>query len=139
MKNLSVKWESNKAEAIIKQLNFSKMNGLITVIAQDWKTNEILMCAFANHEAILKSLTTGIAHYFSRSQNKLWQKGETSGHIQEIKEIYIDCDGDVILFKVEQKVAACHTGYRSCFYQKIADDGSLRIVGKKCFDPSQVY
>jgi len=139
MNSLSVKWELEKAEEVVNQLDFSKQNGLVTVIALDWQTNEILMCAFANREAVLKSLTTGVTHYFSRSQNKLWQKGETSGHVQEIKEVYIDCDEDTVLFKVDQKVAACHTGFRSCFYRKLNEDGELELVGEKVFDPSEVY
>jgi len=139
MTSLSVKWKLKQAEEVVDQLDFSKLNGLITVVVQDWQTNEILMCAFANREAILKSLTTGIAHYYSRSQDKLWQKGEISGHIQELKEIYIDCDDDTVLFKVDQKVAACHEGFRGCFYRKLSENGELELVGEKVFDPSEVY
>jgi phosphoribosyl-AMP cyclohydrolase len=139
MSTLRVKWDCEHIEAVVDQLDFSKLNGLVTVITQDWHTNEILMCAFANRDAILQSLTTGLATYYSRSQNRLWQKGETSGHIQEIKEIYIDCDDDTVLFKVEQKVAACHKGYRSCFYRRLNENGELDLVREKVFDPSEVY
>ena len=136
---MSKKWDLSTAEKLVDLLNFSKANGLITIIAQDWQTNEILMCAFANKEAVIKSLTTGYAHYYSRSRDALWKKGESSGHIQEIKEVLIDCDEDMMLFKIEQKVAACHAGYKSCFYRKLLDNGELEIIGEKVFDPSEVY
>ncbi|HEX54935.1 MAG: phosphoribosyl-AMP cyclohydrolase [Candidatus Altiarchaeales archaeon] len=95
------------------------IKGLVIAIAQDFETDEILMVAFTNEEGIKKTLETGNVHYFSTSRKKLWMKGETSGNIQKVKEIYIDCDGDAILFKVEQVGNACHTGNRSCFYRRI--------------------
>ncbi|MFX1451029.1 MAG: phosphoribosyl-AMP cyclohydrolase [Promethearchaeota archaeon] len=124
------------AKKIIKKLNFSKLNGLIAVIAQDIKTNEVLMSAFANEEAIKLTLTTGYAHYWSRSRNTLWKKGETSGHLQIVKEVYIDCDQDAILLKIEQVTAACHTGYFSCFHNKVIDS-TVEIIGKKVFEPKK--
>ena len=136
---LSVKWDSSAAEEFANRLNYSKANGLVVIIAQDWQTNEILMCAFANKEAVIKSLTTGYAHYYSRSRNTLWKKGETSGHLQEIKEVRIDCDEDAVLLKIQQKIAACHTGYKSCFYRKLSDTGDIQITGEKVFDPSEKY
>ena len=110
-------------------------DGLIPAIVQDHETNEVLMLAYMNEESFKKTVDTGVAHYFSRSRNKLWKKGETSGNVQVIREILIDCDEDTILLKVEQTGGACHTGYRSCFYRKWGG----QIVGEKIFDPKDVY
>jgi len=107
-------------ENILKELKFDD-RGLIPVITQDYKTNEVLMMAYMNEEALKKSLETGKVHYFSRSRNKLWLKGETSGHFQLIKSISIDCDADTLLIKVEQVEAACHTGHYSCFTGKFQE------------------
>ncbi|MFX1571131.1 MAG: phosphoribosyl-AMP cyclohydrolase [Promethearchaeota archaeon] len=124
---------------ILNQLNFSKIQGnLIPVITQDYKTNKVLMLAFASKEAIEKSLETGYAHYFSRSREKVWKKGETSGHFQEIKAVYIDCDNDSLLLKVNQIGSACHKGYYSCFYTSFIN-GELKIIYEKMFDPKEVY
>jgi phosphoribosyl-AMP cyclohydrolase len=121
------------------QLDFSKLNGLLPVIVQDHETGEVLMLAYMNKEAWQVSLSTGRATYFSRSRQALWVKGETSGHTQEIKEIRIDCDNDTVLLKVAQiGGAACHTGYRSCFFKKV-EGGSVRVLGKPVFDPEEVY
>jgi phosphoribosyl-AMP cyclohydrolase len=108
---------------------------LIPAIAQDAKTGEVLMLAYMDDEALAKTRETGKAHYWSRSRKKLWLKGESSGHVQLVKEIRIDCDEDAILLLIEQKGGACHTGYRSCFYRNL--DG--KIVGEKVFDPEDVY
>jgi len=119
--------------------NFKKTGGLVPVIAQDWQTGEVLMLAYMNKEAWQKTLETGKVHYFSRSRGKLWLKGESSGHVQIVKEIYLDCDEDTVLIKVEQLGgAACHKGYRSCFYRRLEGD-KLVTVGKKIFDPEVVY
>jgi len=104
--------------------------GLVIAIAQDFKSGEVLMVAFTNKEGIQKTIETGKVHYFSTSRNKLWLKGETSGHVQRVREVLIDCDGDAILFKVEQEGAACHEGYRSCFFRRIGK-GGIKIVGEK--------
>jgi phosphoribosyl-AMP cyclohydrolase len=136
---LSFKVDTSNVEKVVEELNFSKSNGLIAVIAQDWQTNEVLMFAYANKEAILKSLATGRAHYYSRTRKELWEKGESSGHIQIIKEVFLDCDADAILLKIEQKVAACHEGYRSCFFRKLNDKGKFEVVGRKMFNPSDIY
>ena len=136
---LGVKWDLSIAEEFVTQLDFSKAGGLVVVVTQDWQTNEILMCGFANKEAIIKSLSTGYAHYFSRTRKALWKKGMTSGHLQEIKEIFIDCDGDAVLFKIDQKVAACHKGFKSCFYRKLTSKGDLATVDEMIFTPSDVY
>ena len=110
------------------KLNFEKGNGLLPAIAQDWQTGQVLMLAFMNREAWEKTLATRKVHYWSRSRNELWFKGGTSGHVQVVKEIFIDCDGDTILLKVEQLGGgACHTGYKSCFFQKVGEDGTIEI------------
>ncbi|MDQ1281108.1 MAG: phosphoribosyl-AMP cyclohydrolase / phosphoribosyl-ATP pyrophosphohydrolase [Thermoproteota archaeon] len=103
----------------ISELNFSKGGGLIPVVTQDVNTNEVLMVAYMNEESLKKTLDTGFAHYWSRSRNSLWMKGETSGNTQKVKSIMIDCDEDTILLKVEQKGNACHTGNKTCFYRRI--------------------
>ncbi|MEK6889764.1 MAG: phosphoribosyl-AMP cyclohydrolase [Nanoarchaeota archaeon] len=119
--------------------NFEKLNGLLPVVVQDYKTAEILMLAFMNEEAWEKTLKTKKAHYFSRTRNKLWMKGEESGNIQEVKEIYIDCDEDTVLLKIKQiGEAACHTGYKSCFYRKLEND-NFKIVGSRLFNPEEKY
>ena len=121
------------------QLNFSKSGGLVPAIAQDYQTGEILMLAYMNSDAFNATLSTGKATYYSRSRKTLWVKGETSGNIQRIKEIHIDCDDDTVLLKVKQLGgAACHTGHRSCFYKKV-EDGSIRIMEEPVFDPKEVY
>ncbi len=119
--------------------DFSKSAGYIPAIVQDHNTGEVLMLAYMNEEAWIKTVETGKATYWSRSRNALWVKGETSGNLQLVKEIYLDCDTDTILLKVEQiGGAACHTGYRSCFYRRW-DQGRLITVGEKVFDPEAVY
>jgi phosphoribosyl-AMP cyclohydrolase len=121
------------------QLNFEKMGGLIPAIAQDADTGEVLMLAFMNHAAWEATLETGKATYYSRTRDTLWVKGLTSGHIQHVKEIRVDCDNDTILLKVEQVGgAACHTGYASCFFQRV-ENGSLKTLGEPVFDPKEVY
>ncbi len=123
----------------IDSLDFTKAGGLVTAIAQDEQTDEILMVAFMNEEAFRRTLETGEVVYFSRSRNKLWHKGEESGNTQAVKAIYVDCDGDVVLLKVEQRGgAACHTGRRSCFFRK-AENGRWVDVGEQVFDPKEVY
>ena len=113
-------------------------NGLVAAVMQDYEDGEVLMVAYMNSESLKTTLETGKAHFWSRSRQKFWMKGESSGHTQEIKEIFIDCDGDCILFKIKQNVAACHTGFRSCFYRKW-DEGKLVETGEKLFDEDDVY
>ncbi len=121
------------------RLDFDKTGGLIPAIAQDNSSGEVLMMAYMNQEAFEATLSTGTATYYSRSRQKLWIKGETSGNVQRVKEIRIDCDDDAVLLKVEQiGGAACHTGHRSCFHKKI-ENGSVRIIGEPLFDPKEVY
>lgn len=119
--------------------DFSRGDGLLPAIAQDATTGEVLMLAFMNAESFARTLATGEAVYFSRSRGRLWHKGEESGHIQRVRDIFVDCDGDTILLKVEQVGgAACHVGYRSCFFRQSTSDG-WRTVGERVFDPSNVY
>jgi phosphoribosyl-AMP cyclohydrolase len=122
-------------------LAFDKSKGLIPAIAQDESTGEVLMLAYMNRDAWEMTLRTGKATYYSRSRRKLWVKGGTSGHLQLVKEIRIDCDADTVLLKVEQVGgAACHTGHRSCFHLKVVDDrGATEIVGAPVLDPEEVY
>lgn len=121
-------------------LRFDKGDGLVPAIAQDYQTGTILMMAYINEESWKLCLETGVVHYWSRSRNKLWKKGESSGNVQEIKEIFVDCDEDTVLFKVNQiGKAACHEGYESCFFRKVTGDGGLKIVGTRVFDPKDVY
>jgi len=119
--------------------DFAKGGGLIPAIAQDADTGEILMMAFMNEEALSKTLTSGEVHYWSRSRQELWHKGGTSGHVQKVKEIRLDCDGDVILVKIDQVGgAACHTGHRSCFHFRWSGQG-FELEGEPVFDPEEVY
>ena len=120
-------------------LDFEKSGGLVTALAQDAESGEILMLAHMNRQAFERSLETGEVVYWSRSRNKLWHKGEESGNVQRIREIFIDCDGDAVLFKVDQVGgAACHTGRRSCFYRRL-DETAVVDVGVQVFDPEEVY
>jgi phosphoribosyl-AMP cyclohydrolase len=120
-------------------LNFDKLGGLVPVVVQDYSSGEVLMLAFMNRQAWEETLKTGRATYWSRSRNQLWVKGETSGNYQEVKEVLVDCDEDTILLKVLQKGgAACHMGYRSCFYRRLEGD-DLKIVGERIFNPEEVY
>jgi len=129
----------NKPKKPMIALNFEKCGGLIPTIVQDFGTGEVLMLAFMNEAAWEETLKTGRATYWSRTRQELWVKGKSSGNVQLIKEIRIDCDDDTILLKVEQVGgAACHTGYRSCFFKKV-EDGSVQVVGEKIFDPKEVY
>ncbi len=121
------------------KLDFEKINGLIPAIAQDFKTREVLMLGFMNSQAFEKTLKTNKATYYSRSRQTLWTKGETSGHVQNVKEIRVDCDNDTILLLVDQiGGAACHKGYKSCFFSKV-QGSDLKIVKPKVFDPEKVY
>ncbi|MBW2249952.1 MAG: phosphoribosyl-AMP cyclohydrolase [Deltaproteobacteria bacterium] len=121
------------------KLDFNKTGGLLPAIVQDYETGEVLMLAYINKEAWAATLSTGKATYFSRSRQKLWIKGETSGNMQIVKEIRIDCDDDTVLFKIEQiGGAACHKGYRSCFYKKV-QGGTVEVTEERVFDPREVY
>lgn len=110
-------------------------NGLVPVVVQDAGTGDVLMLAYANDEAVRLTRETGFAHYFSRSRQRLWKKGEESGHLQRVREILVDCDEDALLYRVEQTGAACHVGYRSCFYR--TTDGA--VIAERLVDPAEVY
>ncbi len=131
--------KSNQSRDMI-ELDFKKdTSGLIPAIVQDAASGDVLMLAYINKESWDKTLATGKAHFWSRSRQELWLKGETSGHVQLIREILVDCDQDTVVFKVEQLGgAACHKGYGSCFFRQVTGN-ELKIVGEKVFDPSAVY
>ena len=130
---------SSNEEAMLT-LQFNKgNNGLLPAIVQDHVTKEVLMLAYINDLAWQKTLETGKAHYWSRSRNKLWLKGESSGHQQIIKKIFVDCDEDTVIYQVEQLGgAACHTGHRSCFFRQVTEN-NLEIIDEPVFDPGEVY
>lgn len=123
---------------ILGEVKFDSQ-GLVPVIVQDVRNLEILMMAWMDRDALQRTLSTGKVHFWSRSRQKIWLKGEESGHYQWIREIWVDCDGDTLLLKVEQTQAACHLGYRSCFFRKMGKDRNLKILGKKVFEPEKVY
>ena len=119
--------------------DFDKGDGLLPAIAQESATGEVLMLAYMNRESYDETLATGRAVYYSRSRGKLWRKGEESGNFQQVESIWVDCDADTILLKVQQiGGAACHEGYRSCFFRKVTPEG-LEVFGSRVFDPKQVY
>ena len=130
-----------REEGSVLQLDFDKMGGLVPAIVQDWQSGEVLMLGFVSKEAVAKTFESGRLHFFSRSRRKIWMKGETSGHVQEVKEVLVDCDQDALLFKVNQVGgAACHTGYNSCFYRRAGGAGQLEMTKTgKVFDPEEVY
>lgn len=120
-------------------LDFSKFDGLLPAVTQDFESGDVLMVGFMNKEAWTATLKTGIATYFSRSRQELWVKGKTSGNVQKIREIWVDCDNDTVLLQVDQVGgAACHKGFRSCFYRKV-ENNRLVVIGEPVFDPSEVY
>ncbi|MEM2878198.1 MAG: phosphoribosyl-AMP cyclohydrolase [Candidatus Hadarchaeales archaeon] len=131
-----MKLKEENAESIMGELDFK--NGLITAVVRDHRSKEILMVAFQDREAVRMTLTTGLMHYWSRSRKKLWLKGEESGHHQKLKTLKVDCDGDAVLYDVEQIGASCHRGYFSCFYRGVKR-GKLVTTAKKKFDPDEVY
>ena len=119
--------------------DFTRCGGLLPAIAQDADTGEILMLAYMNEESYAETLASGRAVYYSRSRQKLWRKGEESGNVQQIESIYIDCDADTVLLKVRQiGGAACHEGYKSCFFRQVTPEG-LKVIGQRVFDPAEVY
>ena len=114
-------------------------SGLVPAIIEDARTHEVLMMAYMNREALEKTLATGKTHFYSRSRGKLWLKGESSGHLQKVKRIALDCDGDALLVSVQQTGGACHTGYRSCFFRRLTPRRTWKATGRKLFDPRKVY
>ncbi len=130
---------SEACDKSVQGPDFAKCDGLLPAIAQDVVSGDVLMMAYMNPESYAETLETGRAVYYSRSRKKLWRKGEESGNVQKVHAIYVDCDRDTILLKVEQiGGAACHEGYKSCFFRKVTPDG-LQIEGNRVFDPAEVY
>jgi phosphoribosyl-AMP cyclohydrolase len=119
--------------------DFQKAGGLVTAVTVDADDGEVLMVAYMNEEAFRLTLETGKVHYFSRSRNKLWKKGETSGNMQEIVEMRVDCDLDALVVRVRQKGPACHEGYRSCFFRSVKGDGSLEVRGERLMTRQEMY
>lgn len=124
-------------QTILNSLKFDE-KGLIPAIVQDHENNEILMVGYMNEEAVKQTIKGPHVTFYSRSRQKMWVKGESSGHTQDVKEIFFDCDADCLLIKAKQNVAACHVGYRSCFYRKI-ENGQVLTVGEKVFEEDKVY
>ena len=121
------------------ELNFEKFNGLVPVVIQDHTDGQVLMVGFMNREAWERTLAEGEMVYYSRSRDAMWKKGETSGNVQKVKDIFVDCDDDTLLITVEQVGgAACHTGYRTCFYRRVVD-GKPVVEGTRVFNPDDVY
>lgn len=114
-------------------------DGLVPAIVQDVETDEVLMMAWMDRSALLKTVETGQTHFYSRSRRKHWHKGETSGHVQIVDSIFIDCDADVILIKARQQGGACHEGYHNCFFRRVDDEGGLKVIGQRVFDSQSVY
>ena len=123
---------------ILNQLKFDS-DGLIPAIVQDVESGDVLMMGYMNSEALQRTLREKRVCFWSRSRNKFWIKGETSGHFQLVKDVYVDCDQDCLLIKVEQVGAACHEGYRSCFFRKVTPEGELETVAERIVDPKEVY
>ena len=126
------------SKSFLDVLQFNEQ-GLIPTVIQDVKTHNVLTLCHLNRQALEKSLKEGKVYLFRRSQNRLMLKGETSGHIQRIKALHVDCEGKSLLLLVQQRVAACHAGYFTCYFRQRATNGSLRTVGKRVFDPAKVY
>ena len=125
--------------ALERVIDFDKLGGVVPVIAQDHEDGAVLMVAYMNREALAETVRTGRVCYFSRSRNKLWRKGEESGNVQELRGLYVDCDADALLVKVHQiGGAACHDGYRSCFFRQVAGE-ELQVIAERVFDPQEVY
>ncbi len=122
------------------ELAFEKLGGLIPGIVQDHQSGDVLMLGYLNEEALAKTQSTGEVHFFSRSRNRLWKKGETSGHVLKVREVRVDCDGDALLLVVEQMgPGVCHEGYESCFFRSLEADGSTLVVAERVFVPMDIY
>lgn len=122
------------------ELAFEKLGGLIPGIVQDHRTGEVLMLGYLNPDALAETQQTREVHFFSRSRNRLWKKGETSGHVLRLKQIRLDCDADALLLLVEPVgPGVCHEGYRSCFFRQLASDGSAAVIAERAFTPGEVY
>ncbi len=129
---------TTQMQSFLDAVKFDK-DGLVPAIAQDAETGKVLMLAYMNRDSLEITLKERKMCYWSRSRKELWRKGATSGNTQDVKEILIDCDGDALVFKITQTGGACHTGYESCFFRKVEDDGSFEIVDKLMFDAEEAY
>lgn len=125
------------ADALIPEVTFDE-KGLVPAIAQDEETGQVLMLAYMNEETLRQTIETGVMTYWSRSRQEVWVKGETSGNTQDVRAVHLDCDGDALVFEVDQNGAACHTGYYSCFFRSL-ENGELAVEGERVFDPEEVY
>ena len=123
----------------VVELDFSKLNGLVTAVTVDADTGQVLMVAYMTEESFELTQRTRVVHYYSRSRQKLWKKGESSGNVQKVREILVDCDQDAVVLRVEQTGPACHEGYRSCFYRTVEPDGSLRKNAERLRNPKEMY
>jgi phosphoribosyl-AMP cyclohydrolase len=130
--------ESSESGPIFDSLKWNDQ-GLIPAVVQDAENGDVLMMAWMDEPALRETLATGQTHFYSRSRRSHWHKGATSGHVQHVESIWLDCDGDVILIKARQVGGACHEGYRSCFFRRVGDGGRLEIASEPVFDPSAVY
>lgn len=128
----------DKLEQTISELKYDE-HGLIPAVIVDAKSRQVLMVAYMKDKSLLQTVRTGKTHFWSRSRQKYWMKGETSGHVQEVKAVYIDCDADTVVIEVAQHGAACHKGYYSCFYRRLNAGGEWEVIAEKVFDPEAVY
>ena len=128
----------DKLEQTVKALKYDT-NGLIPAVIVDAESKAVLMVAYMNETSLLQTVRTGKTHFWSRSRQKYWMKGESSGHTQEVRAVYTDCDADTVLIEVVQHGGACHEGYYSCFFRRLGEDGEWQVVAEKVFDPQQVY
>ncbi len=128
----------SQLEDTIRSMKYDD-KGLLTAVVVDAETKDVLMVAFMNDKALLDTIRTGKTHFWSRSRQKYWMKGESSGHVQDVKAVYTDCDKDAIVVEVTQHGGACHEGYRSCFYRRLSEAGKLEVIAEKVFEPENVY
>jgi phosphoribosyl-AMP cyclohydrolase len=128
----------DQLEKTVSQMKYDN-SGLIPAVIVDCKTRQVLMVAYMNAASLVDTVRTGKTHFWSRSRNKYWMKGESSGHTQQVKAIYTDCDKDTLVIEVEQIGAACHEGYYSCFYRQLTDEGDWKVCAERVLDPKQIY
>lgn len=130
----------NSTQPTTINIDFAKAGGLVPAIIQDHQSGEVLMLGFTNAQSLAETWRSGEVVFFSRSRNKLWKKGESSGHVLKVREVLIDCDADALLVRVDPAgPGVCHEGYRSCFFRGLHEDGTASVIGEKTFDPSTVY
>ena len=128
----------DKLDETVQGLTYGA-DGLIPAVIVDQETKQVLMVAYMNETSLRETLRTGKTHFWSRSRQKYWMKGESSGHTQDVRAVYTDCDQDTVVFEVVQHGAACHEGYYSCFFRRLTAEGDWEVVGQRVFDPKDVY